>query len=117
MILLLDVFYFKVLGMDKVWQWQIQKVQKSPPQFDTKGAIYSYLSLFIILSYLVIENKVSPWQAFNLGIAVYGIFNYTNEAIFKDYSRSVSSMDTIWGGILFGSIAYFHPQLVQYFNL
>jgi uncharacterized membrane protein len=42
------------------------------------------------------------------GLVVYGIFNATNYAIFKNYSLKVSLIDTLWGitGYTFASFVY-----------
>lgn len=36
-----------------------------------------------------------------VGLCIYGIFNFTNMSIFKDYKLSVAIMDTVWGFILY----------------
>jgi uncharacterized membrane protein len=39
-----------------------------------------------------------------LGLLTYGIYNFTNLAILKNYSIPVTIFDTLWGGILFSII-------------
>jgi uncharacterized membrane protein len=36
-----------------------------------------------------------------VGLCIYGIFNFTNMSIFKDYKLSVAVMDTTWGVVLY----------------
>lgn len=36
-----------------------------------------------------------------VGLCIYGIFNFTNMSIFKDYKLSVAIMDTTWGVVLY----------------
>jgi uncharacterized membrane protein len=36
-----------------------------------------------------------------LGLCIYGIFNFTNMSIFKDYNVLVAIMDTTWGVVLY----------------
>ena len=37
-----------------------------------------------------------------LGLVVYGLYNYTNLAILDKWSSTLSIVDTLWGGVIFG---------------
>jgi uncharacterized membrane protein len=65
----------------------------------------TYLVLIFGYYYFVICKKLSPTDAFILGLFVYGTYEGTNIAIFKNWSPYVALIDTIWGGVLFGTIA------------
>jgi uncharacterized membrane protein len=41
-----------------------------------------------------------------LGIVVYGVWNFTNMAIFKNYDIVVGLMDLCWGFVLFSAVVY-----------
>ena len=41
-----------------------------------------------------------------LGWVIYGTFDFTTGAIFKDYDLNTMLMDTVWGGILFGLVTF-----------
>ena len=56
--------------------------------------------------YFIVNKRQSILDAFLLGISVYGVYETTNYAIFKDWNPLIGLVDTIWGGILF-SITYF----------
>jgi uncharacterized membrane protein len=45
-------------------------------------------------------------EAFLLGIVIYGVYETTNYALFKNWSILTVFMDTLWGGILFASTCY-----------
>jgi len=46
-------------------------------------------------------ERKSPNDAFLLGFCIYGVFDFTNVAIFKKYKYVPSVVDMFWGGILF----------------
>ena len=41
-----------------------------------------------------------------LGLIIYGVFDFTNLAIFDNYSLKLGLIDMLWGGILFGVSSY-----------
>ena len=38
-----------------------------------------------------------------LGILVYGLYNFTNLSLLKDWDWSIALVDTLWGGVIFGT--------------
>jgi uncharacterized membrane protein len=45
-------------------------------------------------------------DAFLLGIVIYGVYETTNYALFKDWSILTVIIDTLWGGTLFAITTY-----------
>lgn len=81
---------------------QIMLVQNKPINIKILGAIACYVFLVIVLNYFIISQKKSIYDAFLLGICVYGVYESTNYAILDNWMISFAIMDTIWGGILLG---------------
>ena len=79
----------------------VQSVQGTKIQFRLSGAIACYLLLITGLQYFIIEKKKSVKDAFLLGILIYGVYETTTYAIFKNWSIKSVLLDTLWGGILF----------------
>ena len=79
----------------------VQSVQGTKIQFKLSGAIACYLLLITGLQYFIIEKKKSIKDAFLLGILIYGVYETTTYAIFKNWSIKSVLLDTLWGGILF----------------
>jgi len=52
---------------------------------------------------------------FGLGIFVYGVYELTNRAIFKNWEWKTVVLDTLWGGILFTSVAYIYKYKLKSF--
>jgi uncharacterized membrane protein len=68
-------------------------------------AILSWTSLIICYYFIVqepVENKYLRSAILALGI--YGVYNTTNLAIFKNYSTEIAIRDTIWGLSLFSIV-------------
>lgn len=85
---------------------QIQRVQNSPMKINYLGAVICYIFLIIGLNYFIIKPRKSVSDAFLLGIIIYGVYETTNYALFKNWSILTVIIDTLWGGTLFASTTY-----------
>jgi len=101
---LLDGLYLKFIK--NFFNKQIKVVQKSPMEINYLGAILSYIFIIFGLNYFIIKPRKSPQDAFLLGIVIYGIFEATNLALFKNWLMTTLILDTLWGGILFALTTY-----------
>jgi uncharacterized membrane protein len=114
----LDYLKFPVILViiDALWisrpihKVQIEKIQKSPVQLDMIAG-----GLFYILAAFAYHRFVQPFaitkkDAFKIGATIglimYGTFDLTNKAIFKDYEWSYAIADTLWGGFAMGLASY-----------
>jgi uncharacterized membrane protein len=89
---------------------QIKQIQGSSSKTYLVGSIHSYLFLIIAINYFIIVPNKSVEDAFILGVVIYGVFEYTNYAIFKKWSELFVITDTIWGGLLFAITTYITNQ-------
>jgi uncharacterized membrane protein len=85
---------------------QIQSVQGSQPKINYLGAALCYIFLIIGINYFIIKPKKSVNDAFLLGLVIYGVYETTNYALFKNWSILTVIMDTLWGGLLFAVTSY-----------
>lgn len=79
----------------------VAKVQRTAMQFRIEGAIIVYLLLALGLYYFILKPGLSAWEAGLLGLVIYGTFDFTNYAMFKNYDLKTAIMDTVWGSFLF----------------
>lgn len=63
------------------------------------------LVVYLALAYLVTKTE-TPMEAFKVGVAVYAVYDFTNLAMFKNYTLSFAIMDSIWGGILMAIVRH-----------
>ena len=110
-LLAVDSLYLSTFGK-KLFGKTVKQIQNSPMEINFYGAIVSYLLLMVVLyKFIILENK-SPNDAFLLGFCIYGVFDFTNYAIFKKYDLVTGITDMVWGGILF-YIVTFISQLIK----
>jgi uncharacterized membrane protein len=98
--LTLDAIYLSNIG-GPLFNPMIKDIQGEKMTVNFYGAIIVYILMLFILYKLIIKERKSPNDAFLLGFCIYGVFDFTNIAIFKKYKYFVAILDMIWGGILF----------------
>ena len=99
-LLIVDVLYLYNIGMN-TFQKNVQLIQKSPLELNVYGALLSYVCVIGILYYFIISQNKPVFDAFLLGIFLYGTFDMTNLAMFTKYAWQTAITDTLWGGTLF----------------
>jgi len=85
---------------------QIKSVQGSEIKVNFLGALVCYIFLIIGINYFIIKPRKSVQDAFLLGLVIYGVYETTNYALFKNWSIFTVIIDTLWGGILFAFTTY-----------
>jgi uncharacterized membrane protein len=108
----IDSVYLTV--MKNFFQRQIQNVQGSDLKMNLLGAALCYVFLIVGINYFIIKPKKSINEAFLLGLVIYGVYETTNYALFKNWSLATVFIDTLWGGVLFASTTYIVNILRQF---
>jgi uncharacterized membrane protein len=85
---------------------QIKLVQGSEPKVNYLGVALCYIFLIAGINYFIIKPRKSVNDAFLLGIVIYGVYETTNYALFKNWSILTVIIDTLWGGLLFAFTTY-----------
>ena len=85
---------------------QIKLVQGSEPKVNYLGVALCYIFLIAGINYFIIKPRKSVNDAFLLGIVIYGVYETTNYALFKNWSMLTVIIDTLWGGLLFAFTTY-----------
>jgi uncharacterized membrane protein len=100
----------------------IQKIQKASLNLRYEHAIIAYLIILFSVIYIAIpftsQNiKNSDNTIYNkllqsfmyggaVGFSIFGIYNFTSLAIYKDLDVSIAITDTIWGTTLYTIITF-----------
>jgi uncharacterized membrane protein len=108
---LIDSLYLYL--MSNKFSNMIKNIQKSDLQLKLFPTLLCYLFLLSSLYYFIILKNGSLMDAFLLGFFIYGVYETTNSAIFKNYDYNIALIDTIWGGILFASSNYFYKIIIK----
>jgi uncharacterized membrane protein len=90
------MFFNKSMFVD-----QIVQIQRTALVGKPEGFVFCYIFIVLGLYYFIIRQHRPPFEAFLLGLFVYGIFELTNYSLFKKWSINMVIMDTLWGGVLF----------------
>lgn len=109
--LALDGVYLSTIG-GSLFSRMIKNIQKEEMAINMYGVIGSYIFLVLVLYKYIISQRKSLLDAFILGICVYGVFDFTNLALFKNYSIIPALTDTLWGGILFYTVTFITYKIV-----
>ena len=80
--LTLDSFYLSNIG-GPIFNPMIKNIQGEKITLNIYGAIIVYVLLLFVMYKFIIAERKSPNDAFLLGFCIYGIFDFTNIAIFK----------------------------------
>jgi uncharacterized membrane protein len=104
-LLALDAIF--IYFISSTFSSQIFDVQRSPLHVNILGAILCYIFLIFGLNYFILEKRRSVFDAFLLGIVIYGVYETTSLALLRNWRLSTVMIDTLWGGILFGLTTYF----------
>jgi uncharacterized membrane protein len=102
--LALDGLYLQT--MKNPFSDQLIKVQGSPLVLKILPTIICYMLLVFGLNYFIISKKQSVYDAFLLGIVIYGVYDATTYALITKWSPQLALIDTLWGGILMSITAY-----------
>ena len=103
--LLVDIIWVTTMN-SIVYHTEFSRIQGKPLQLNRVYGLLAYMVLVVAL--LFICDPLSKtytrykWSAFSLvGFCIYSIFNFTNAAVFTDYSFKLVFIDTLWGTLCF----------------
>ena len=106
LLLLVDAVYLRIIGGTALRMFRI--IQGSPVVFNYVAAAIVYVAL----AYLVtLPSLNTTLKAAAMGGAVYAVYDFTNLAVFKDYTPTFAVVDTLWGATLFAIVHTLHGKL------
>jgi uncharacterized membrane protein len=114
-LLLLDTIY--LTSTKSITYPQIKNIQGSLIKLNIWSAILCYITIVLGLYYFIWKNHRPVKDAFLLGLFVYGVYEFTNYAIFKDWILLVVILDIIWGGILFALTTFIFYYIEKKYKL
>ena len=109
--LVLDAIY--LTSTSTIMVPQITKIQNAPVQFRLLGAILCYICLVGGIYYFILREHRPIFDAFLLGIVIYGVYEFTNYAILHQWKWEIVVMDTLWGGILMALTTFFVYKIMR----
>lgn len=104
------LFLYLILNL---FNKQIYEVQKSPLRINYIGGMLSYLFLIVGINYFILNERRSIFDAFILGLVIYGVYETTSYALLKNWKLQTVIMDTIWGGVLYSLTAFITYSIID----
>ena len=100
-VILLALDFMYITATRNMFEIQIADVQRVALQIRPLGGVLCYLLLVIGLYYFIVREHRPVFDAFLLGLVIYGVYETTSYALLKKWKWNIVLMDTLWGGILF----------------
>ena len=102
-ILVIDVVFITL--NKKMWETDVEMIQKSPLKLRTEYALVVYILIVIGVCVFVLFSDTKTIYdkmvlGFIWGVITYGVFDFTNLTIFSNYNFKTAMIDTLWGGIM-----------------
>jgi uncharacterized membrane protein len=98
-LVVLDSIYLNLIK--NYFNKQIKSIQGSDIQVNFVGVGITYVLLIFAIIYFIIQKHRSPRDAALLGFCIYGVYEFTNYALFKKWTLLTAIIDTAWGTLLF----------------
>lgn len=105
-VLILDYIWISKY-MGKLFGKLVKKMTKKKMKVNLKAAVLAYICMVLGLRYLglpnIKDNNIANDSLFYgtlLGLLSFGVFDFTNKAVFSDYSWDVVYVDIAWGCFL-----------------
>lgn len=102
--LVLDAVF--LTAMRNIFGSMVAKIQRVAMQTRLSGAVIVYALMVAGLYKFIISERRPIKDAAIFGMVLYGVFDFTNYAMFKNYDLSVAVIDTTWGTILMALTTY-----------
>jgi uncharacterized membrane protein len=96
--------YFYLSSFSKQFAKVFKEIQGAEMEVVLMSAAWVYLLMVFVIYYFGFVRKLSAIDMGILGVAIYGIYEWTNHATIKDWPYWMVAVDSLWGGILFYSV-------------
>jgi len=105
LLIAIDAVYLKFIG-GPFYSHAVKKIQGKEITPRPYSVVIVYIIIITGLYYFIIGPNKSYKDGAFFGLAVYGVFDFTNHAILDNYSLPLAMMDTIWGMVLCGTTTF-----------
>ena len=109
-LLMVDLVYLTL--MTGHFKKLVKDIQKSELNLKLVPTFFVYVSI-VMSWYLFVErnSKQKVQDSFMLGVLMYGMYDLTNYAIFKNWDIKTVIIDTLWGGTLYSLSTYIYTTI------
>lgn len=111
-VILLALDFMYISAARNMFEIQIADVQRVALQMRPLGGVLCYILLVIGLYYFIVREHRPVFDAFLLGLVIYGVYETTSYALLKKWKWNIVLMDTLWGGVLFALTTFVTYKVV-----
>jgi hypothetical protein len=112
-VILLALDFMYISATRNMFEIQIADVQRVALQIRPFGGVLCYLLLVFGLYYFIVREHRPVFDAFLLGLVIYGVYEGTTYALLKKWKWNIVLIDTLWGGILFALTTFITYKVVK----
>lgn len=110
LVVAIDAIYLN--SVSNFFNSQIKAIQGTELRLNMVSTILCYILITLGIYYFMVVKKFSMKDMAILGVFTYGIYEFTNKALFDKWMWKTVALDGLWGGVLFSLIHYFYHQIV-----
>jgi uncharacterized membrane protein len=118
---LLKIFIILIL-LDAVYLYftkdmfgeMVARIQRVAMQVRLWSGAVVYVFMSIALYWFILKDRRPVWEAGLLGLATYGVYEFTNYALFKNYDLKIAIIDTVWGATLFALTTWIYQGNLRF---
>jgi uncharacterized membrane protein len=101
--LALDFMWF-IVSVPNLYKPLFEKIQKEELELRLLSGLYAWTLLALSVYYFVLPKSNDVYEAgfygALMGLIIYGVYNGTNYATFKDWTMTAFLFDNLWGIIV-----------------
>ena len=105
--ILIDLIWLKLIAGPK-YAKMIYNIQGEPMKIKSAPAMLVYVFMTILF---ILFSSQSDTRNFLLGSLTYGVYDFTNLAIFNKFDKVFAVFDALWGGVLFTLVNRINTEL------
>lgn len=120
LITLIDLLFLKYILMP-LFGKMVQEIQLSEMKPNMTYIFLPYILMIISIVVFVLPlvksesiGKDSILYGGLLGLIIFGIYEFTNMVIFKNYKFHIAVFDTIWGIVLYTIVTFLTKTIILY---
>ena len=110
LIVAIDAVYLN--SVSNFFNAQIKAIQGTELRLNMLSTVLCYILITLGVYYFMVEKKFSMKDMAILGVFTYGIYEFTNKALFDKWMWKTVALDGLWGGVLFALVHYLYHQIV-----
>ena len=112
-LVLLPLDYLYLSSFSGYFSKVFKNIQGQKLELYIPGAILCYIIIILSIYYFGFIKNMTYSELFLLGFVIYGIYETTNYATFKNWPVFMIFLDTFWGGILYMTTFYIVNLLLK----